>query len=91
MPGLPIIVATVWGVFAVPGDRICSGKAPVPVPGFIRLLLELMIFAGGVAALIASGRMIVGIVLAAAVLVHYSLSYDRVYWLLKNGGSADKN
>jgi hypothetical protein len=35
--GLPLLAAAMWGVFAVPGDRSRSGKAPVAVPGWVRL------------------------------------------------------
>jgi hypothetical protein len=43
--GFPIILAFIWGVFAVPNDKSRSGKAPIPTPGLIRLPLELIIFA----------------------------------------------
>ncbi|MBN2245139.1 MAG: DUF2568 domain-containing protein, partial [Candidatus Aminicenantes bacterium] len=33
-----------WGTFRVPGDSSSSGKAPIPIPGFLRLFLELVIF-----------------------------------------------
>ena len=29
--GLPLLVMALWGIFAVPGDRSRSGRAPVPV------------------------------------------------------------
>ena len=53
MTGLPFVGATLWGVFAVPGDPSRSGSAVVAVPGWCRLLLELSVFAGGAAALAA--------------------------------------
>lgn len=81
--GLPVLVALLWGIFAVPGDPSRSGQAPVPTPGTLRLLLELSIFAAGVVALIASQRVTAAILLAAMVLLHYAVSYDRVIWLLK--------
>ena len=43
--GIPILAAAAWGTFAVLDDPSRSGKAPVPVPGIIRLLLELAFFA----------------------------------------------
>ena len=81
--GLVLAGAVIWGTFAVPDDPSRSGKAPVPVPGIVRLLLELVFFAAGVAAFIAAGQTTWGIVLAVVVVVHYALSYDRIAWLLK--------
>ena len=81
--GLPIVAGVVWGVFRMPGDRSASGEAPVPVPGLIRLALELAIFALAVWALYASGRSGWGLGLAIAIVVHYAASYDRVAWLIR--------
>lgn len=82
--GLPLVVAVVWGTFAVPDDPSRSGQAPVPIPGLLRLLLELALFAAAVLALIAAGRPYAGLLLAALVLLHYALSYDHVRWLLQH-------
>ena len=81
--GLPLIFAILWGTFAVPDDPSRSGSAPVAVPGFLRLLLELIIFAIGVWCFFAAGQSTWGWVLGAAVLLHYILSYDRILWLLR--------
>ncbi|MFW9794532.1 MAG: YrdB family protein, partial [Candidatus Thorarchaeota archaeon] len=43
MIALPVVVAILWGTFAVPDDPSRSGGAPVPVPGLVRLILELLI------------------------------------------------
>jgi len=80
--GLPVGFAVVWGVFAVPNDPSRSGRAPVAINGSLRLLLELSVFATASCALYASGARVAAWTLAAAVLVHYALSYDRVKWLL---------
>jgi hypothetical protein len=80
---LPVVVALLWGTFAVPDDPSRSGQAPIPTPGAVRLLLELSVFAVGVVALIASQRVTAGIVLAAMVILHYAVSYDRIIWLVK--------
>lgn len=40
--GLPVLTAVLWVTFAVPEDPSRSGHAPVPVPGLLRLLLELL-------------------------------------------------
>ena len=42
-----LIAIALWGVFAVPDDPNRSGNAPVPVPGAVRLVLELVILFGG--------------------------------------------
>ena len=81
--GLPILAAILWGTFAVPNDPSRSGKAPVPVPGWLRLLLELAFFGFAVWSLYDVGESTVGLVLAVIVLIHYTLSYDRLLWLVK--------
>ena len=81
--GIPLVAAGLWGTFAVPDDPSRSGKAPVPVPGFLRLALELAIFGFGAWALHDAGATSLGWTLAAVTVVHYALSYDRVAWLIK--------
>lgn len=82
--GAPLIAAVLWGTFAVPNDPSRSGHAPVPTPGAVRLLLELLIFAASAIALMASQQEAAGITLAIVVLVHYAISYDRILWLFRN-------
>ena len=41
---VPLLMATMWGVFSVPHDPSRSGNAPIAVPGFFRLFLELAFF-----------------------------------------------
>ena len=88
--GLPVLAAAAWGTFAVPGDPSRSGKAPVPIPGILRLLLELALFGSAAWALYAVGKQALALILACITLVHYALSYDRVAWLIgqRNSGSA---
>jgi hypothetical protein len=81
--GGPILAAVLWATLAVPGDPSRSGKAPVPVPGILRLALELAIFAFAAWALYDAGNSLLALTLAAIVIVHYALSYDRIAWLLK--------
>lgn len=81
--GLVALAAVIWGTFAVPDDPSRSGKAPVPVPGILRLIIEFIIFAAGVWALYASGLPIWGLILGILTLIHYALSYDRIIWLMK--------
>ncbi|MEU4841495.1 YrdB family protein [Nocardia testacea] len=80
---LPVIAATVWGVFAVPDDPSRSGQAPVAVPGVIRLLVEFAVLFGGAAALWLAGLPRLALVSAAVLLAYHVLAYDRVLWLLR--------
>lgn len=80
---LPLLAAVLWGTFAVLDDPSRSGKAPVPVPGWVRLLLELVFFGLTVFVLFSSGYDTFGWIFGAAVAAHYLLSYDRILWLLK--------
>lgn len=81
--GLPLIAAAAWGIFAVPGDRTRSGDAPVPVPGVVRLLLELALFALASWALYDAGNTVLALILAGVTAAHYALSYDRIARLLR--------
>lgn len=80
--GIPLLLAVAWGVFAVPDDPSRSGKAPIPVPGPLRLLFELAFFALAVWALYAIGQTNLGWIFGVVVAFHYILSYDRIRWLL---------
>ncbi len=82
--GLVVLAAVVWGTFAVPDDPSRSGKAPVPVPGAVRLVIELALFAAGTWAFFAADRPLWGLALGTLTIVHYALSYDRILWLLKS-------
>jgi hypothetical protein len=77
--GLPLAAAILWGTFRVPGD---PKDAPVPVPGLVRLLLELALFAAAVWLLAAADQLSAAIVLGVLVVLHYAAAYDRVRWLL---------
>jgi hypothetical protein len=79
---IPFVAATLWGVFAVPGDRSRSGKAPVAVAGAVRLGVEAAFFIFAVFALHQSGHAQLAAVLGAAIAIHYAVSYDRIAWLL---------
>ena len=81
--GLVIMVALLWGVFAVPNDPSRSGKTVVVTPGWIRLLLELAIFGFAALAYYNSGYPKIALGFGIAAVVHYVLSYDRVMWLFK--------
>jgi len=79
---VPLLAATAWGIFNVKGDPSRSGKAPAPVPGIVRLLLELAFFGSATWALFSLNTTF-GWIFGAVTLLHYILSYDRIAWLLK--------
>lgn len=81
--GVPLIAAALWGTFAVPNDPSRSGKAPIPVPGILRLLLELAIFGLAVWAIFDIDYPTIAWALGIIVALHYVVSYDRIVWLLK--------
>ena len=81
--GIPLLAAVLWGTFAVLDDPSRSGKAPVPVPGIVRLFLELAFFASATWALFAMDVTTLGWIYGIAVLIHYVISYDRVAWLVR--------
>ena len=84
--GVPIIWAVLWGIFAVPKDPSRSGNAPVPIPGISRLILELCVFGFAAWALYTSLSTWSGIIFACLVILHYTLSFDRVNWLITGRG-----
>jgi hypothetical protein len=81
--GLPIVAAVLWGTFAVPDDPSRSGRAPVPVPGAVRLALELVILFGGATGFYLTGHAAIGIVMALLIAFNYAFSLDRLGWLLR--------
>ena len=69
---VPTIAAVAWGTFNVPGDESRSGKAPVPVPGTVRLIIELTVFASAVV-LVSFASPIAAALLGVAATIHYLL------------------
>ncbi|MDJ0828095.1 MAG: YrdB family protein [Rhodobacter sp.] len=81
--GAVAAAALLWTLFNVPGDPSRSGAAPVAVPGWARLILELAILLGGALAFHRAGHSGPGAALAGLVVLHYALSGDRLAWLLR--------
>ncbi len=81
--GIPLLAAVLWGTFAVPNDPSRSAEAKVPVPGIVRLLLELAFFVLATWALFATNLTALGWIFGIAALIHYVLSYDRIVWLVR--------
>jgi hypothetical protein len=80
--GIPLLAAAAWGTFAVLNDPSRSGRAPIPVPGWARLALEVAFFGFAVWALFDLESEVLGWILGVAVIGHYAISYDRIVWLL---------
>ena len=54
----------------------------MPIPGALRLLLELGFFAAAVLCLWSVGQERAAVGFALIVILHYAISYDRIVWLL---------
>lgn len=80
--GIPILLAAIWGTFAVPDDPSRSGEAPIVTPGVIRLGIELCFFAFAAWAIYDMKFNKLSLVFGVVVAVHYLLSYDRITWLI---------
>jgi len=78
---VPLVASVAWGTFRVPGDGSASGEAPIPVPGVVRLMIELDVFAAAVFLLWFAWPMGAAL-LGLAIVIHYALSIDRIRWLL---------
>jgi hypothetical protein len=72
----------VWGVFNVLNDPSRSGKAPIRVPGKVRLAIEIVVFLFGTFAL-SHIEIWYGIFYFIVVIAHYIHTKERVKWLLK--------
>jgi hypothetical protein len=59
------------------------GRAIFATPGIVRLAFEVIFFAVAVWALYASGYTTLAATMAALVIIHYGMSFDRVAWLLR--------
>ncbi len=79
--GLPILFMAIWGIFAVPNDSSRSGKAPVPTNGILRLLIELGLFAIATWTMYDGGYDFYNF-FGITVIIHYTLAYKRIRWLL---------
>ncbi len=78
---LPLAAAVLWGVFRIQND---PKPAPVEIPGVIRLLLELGLFSLAIWALYDLGYVQLSMIMAVIVILHYLVSYDRTWVMLRN-------
>ncbi|WP_329340961.1 DUF2568 domain-containing protein [Streptomyces sp. NBC_01352] len=77
-------VGWAWGSFAVPDDPSRSGESDIHTPGPVRLLLELTVFFGAVAALNFAGLPRAARRLLVIMVGYQVLAYDRIGWLLSH-------
>lgn len=82
--GLPLLLATLWGVFRDPKDPMQTRQPPVAVSGRVRLALELVFFGLAVFAAFASRPPVLGLTLLVLLLLHHFWSLDRVKRMLNN-------
>lgn len=81
---VPGLAATAWGVFAVPGDPSRSGRAPVPVAGWLRLLLEGAFFGFGAWGYHRTDASALALALIALTTLNYATGTERIRWLLSH-------
>jgi drug/metabolite transporter (DMT)-like permease len=82
---LPLVAAFAWGGLAVRNDPTRKpGGRMIVIPGPARLLLELVFFSLAVTGLFLANYPTPAWILAALVIFHYAVSYDRVAWLIAN-------
>jgi hypothetical protein len=66
--GVPLVAAVVWGVFVAP-------RAPVALPGFMVLLLQVFVFGSAAAGLAATGHRALALGFAVVVVINAILMY----------------
>ena len=79
---IPILAATLWGIFAVPNDPSRSGAAPIVIPGLLRLAIEFAFFTFATWIFYDLTYTRLSWILGITVIIHYIVSYDRIMWLL---------
>ncbi|MGN6485483.1 MAG: YrdB family protein [Thermomicrobiales bacterium] len=80
---IPAAAFAVWGVFAVKDDPSRNPNPPVPVAGWVRLLIEAAVFGLAAYGLWSGGHRAWAEGLLTAVGLLYFVSYERIAWLLK--------
>jgi hypothetical protein len=66
--GLPLVAAVVWGVFVAP-------RAPVALPGFVVLPLQVVVFGSAAAGLVATGHRTLALAFGVLVVINAILMY----------------
>ena len=80
---IALVMALIWGTFGVPNDPSRATNPAVAVPGWLRFLIEMLLFGFAVWCVFAVGLLLWGWLFAAALLLHYGLAYPRLLWLFK--------
>jgi hypothetical protein len=83
------VAVTAWGTCNVPGDGSRSGSAPVPVPGAVRLGIEVAVFATGAAGWFIAGPRWFAWTYLVVTLAHHLASVDRLMWLTRTGADGE--
>lgn len=73
---------SVWGIFKTPGEPT-AGPPVAAVPGWLRLLLELAIYAAASAALWSAWSRAASETLMTALALHVAVTWERHWWLLR--------
>ena len=84
---IPVATVATWTAFSVPGDPWLPGgregtQPKVAIPGWLRLTYELGVHGLSVWAMHDLGWESGAVAMAGGTLLHYSVSYQRVAWLL---------
>jgi hypothetical protein len=66
--GAPLAAAVVWGVFVSP-------QAPVQLPGFLVLVLQVLVFGAAAAGLVATGHQTLALAFGVIVVINAILMY----------------
>ena len=80
---VPLVLALVWGTFAVPDDPSRHSNPAVPIPGLLRLVLELTFFGFAIWCLFSAGLPVLGWLLLGTFGLHNAVAYRRLFWLVK--------
>ena len=81
---VPIIFASIWGIFAVPHDPSRQGKALIVTPGIMRIIIEIGFFVCATWSLFDLGFKKLSVAFGIIVVLHYMVSYDRIKWLMSH-------
>ena len=80
---LPVTTAVFWIMLPARGEA-CNGLPDMAIPGPTRLFLEFAFFGFATWGLYDTGSILLAFGLGIAVIIHYLISFDRLYRLLKN-------
>jgi len=69
--GVPLLAATIWGVFRVPED---GGPPRVRISGIVRFLIEIIFFGFATWGLFEAGAITAGWIFGGLTLFHYMIS-----------------